>query len=251
MADPRECRVATAGSVTDAWSWRQKSAERRPTVRKADKRRPHPVLRRNTPILNARLKTLRKTLASDSPWARCSPTNRRILRNETGSDPGVIIGHPVADGQANVGKPRGSTLRRLRTSGFSGLRRLPPECSTLVPKLAASGRIRGFDFGTDNGDEFGASESGFQASFRRVPANPRDRGRPPLATFYVCLLREGRIGAKPRFLELSRGGWRIVAIPPDDQPDRALQPRERPVTFASLPSNRYRSRTFPPICIRL
>ena len=30
---------------------------------------------------------LRKIMASISQWAQCSPTSRRILRNETGSDP--------------------------------------------------------------------------------------------------------------------------------------------------------------------
>ena len=35
-----------------------------------------------------RLETLRKIMAYNSRCAQCSPTSRRILRNETGSDPG-------------------------------------------------------------------------------------------------------------------------------------------------------------------
>jgi hypothetical protein len=58
---------------------------RKPTVMKADEGRSCPVFRRNPPILLEHLQTLRKILASNPPWAQCSSTSQRILRNETGS----------------------------------------------------------------------------------------------------------------------------------------------------------------------
>jgi hypothetical protein len=61
---------------------------RKPTVRTADEGRPVPVLQQNPPIFKPRLETLRIILAYNPPCAPCSPSSRRISRNETGSYPG-------------------------------------------------------------------------------------------------------------------------------------------------------------------
>ena len=95
---------------------------RKPTVRQADKGRPHPVLRRNPPILNARLETLRKIMASNSQWAQCSPPSRRIVRNETGSDPWGPTLRQIPHPWAIEGVKRASPLRRAGPSTLRPIR---------------------------------------------------------------------------------------------------------------------------------
>src|SRR5262249_18405037 len=79
------------------------------------------------PELGGCRETLRRIMAPMPQWAQCSPTSRRILRHETGSDPrgqhGAKYGAQEPSRGRKEGSPLGqsgpSTLRPIRYRRFS------------------------------------------------------------------------------------------------------------------------------------
>src|SRR5262249_13409935 len=99
-------------------------------------------------------------------------------------------GHPVADGQETSVSPV-TGFRRLRTSGFSVLRRLPPG-STTVSKVTASVAIRDVDLGMHQRDQLRAFAADLRP-FIKESLKSTCSGRPSLAAFSVRLLRDGHV----------------------------------------------------------